>query len=326
MSDSEKGWKPYRPHRIVGEKRGNMADILLHQYDSSPFSEKVRVCLGIKGLEWRAVDQPVIMPKPDLVPLTGGYRRIPVMQIGADIYCDSALIVREIERRYPARSLYPAESRGLANAVEQWSDKGIFQSAVLAIFGTLGDNVDPAFIKDREALSGQPFNVEAMKAMVPYALSQIDAHARLLADMLADGRDFLEGVDPGHADAAAYYNFWFMRSFCPGLVDSFAHIPHFDRWYDRVAGIGHGTRRDMAASEALEIARTCEPEPSRTSAGDEALVGKSVAIAATDYGRDPVTGVFAGSTAYSYCVERQDAALGAIKVHVPRLGYAISMI
>lgn len=51
--------------------------ILLHQYDVSPFSEKVRVALGIKGLTWHAVEQPVIMPKPELTALTGGYRKFP---------------------------------------------------------------------------------------------------------------------------------------------------------------------------------------------------------------------------------------------------------
>ena len=92
-----------------------MSGILFHQYDSSPFSEKVRVCLGIKKLAWSCVDQPVIMPKPELVALTGGYRRIPVMQIGADIYCDSQLIVRELERRFPEPTLFPQGYSGLAD-------------------------------------------------------------------------------------------------------------------------------------------------------------------------------------------------------------------
>ncbi|HEX4873263.1 MAG TPA: glutathione S-transferase, partial [Sphingorhabdus sp.] len=174
-----------------------MTGIILHQYDSSPFSEKVRVCFGIKGLEWQACDQPVIMPKPNLTPLTGGYRRIPVMQIGADIYCDSALIVREIDRRFSEPTLFPNGSRGMANAVEIWADRALFQSAVMAIFGTLGENVDPAFIKDREALSGQPFNVQAMKALVPFAVTQIKAQAAMLAEQLASGQAFLEGADPG---------------------------------------------------------------------------------------------------------------------------------
>ena len=53
--------------------------IIFHHYDISPFSEKVRVAFGIKGLDWYAVEQPVIMPKPELTALTGGYRKIPVM-------------------------------------------------------------------------------------------------------------------------------------------------------------------------------------------------------------------------------------------------------
>src|SRR5215471_5685099 len=85
-----------------------MTDIILHHYDISPYSEKVRTGLGLKGLAWASVELPVIMPKPNLTALTGGYRKTPVLQIGADIYCDSQLIMRELERRYPTPSFYPA--------------------------------------------------------------------------------------------------------------------------------------------------------------------------------------------------------------------------
>ncbi|MBK7161869.1 MAG: glutathione S-transferase family protein [Sphingomonadales bacterium] len=302
-----------------------MSGIILHQYDSSPFTEKVRICLGIKGLAWQAVDQPVIIPKPDLTPLTGGYRRIPVMQIGADVYCDSALIVRELDRRYPTPSLFPAGNKGQANAVEIWAEKALFQSAVLAIFGTLGDGVDPAFIKDREALSGQPFNVAAMKALAPFALTQIKAHAALLAEYLADGRSFLEGEAPGLADAAAYYNFWFIRSFCPGIADRFDDISGFDAWYARVGAIGHGSRSNMAPADALAMAKASDPVSLDILPSDEALRGRTVALSATDYGRDPIVGIFAGSTHSSLTVLRQDPELGAIAVHVPRLGYSVTV-
>ena len=301
-----------------------MTGIILHQYDSSPFTEKVRICLGIKGLDWQAVDQPVIMPKPDLTPLTGGYRRIPVMQIGADIYCDSTLIVRELERRFPAPSLYPVGNSGHANAVEIWADKALFQSAVLAIFGTLGDGVDPAFIKDREALSGQPFNVAAMKAMAPFALTQIKAHAALVAEHFVDGRRFLEGDAPGLSDAAAYYNFWFIRSFCPGLADRFDDVQGFDAWYTRVGAIGHGDRSNMIPADALAAAKASEPVPLDILPSDEALRGRTVALSATDYGRDPIKGIFAGSTHSSLSVLREDPELGTIAVHVPRLGYSVT--
>lgn len=301
-----------------------MSQVILHQYDSSPFSEKVRVCFGIKAIAWSAVDQPVIMPKPDLVPLTGGYRRIPVMQIGADVYCDSQLIVRELDRRFPQKPLYPSGSEALVNAIEQWCDKGLFQSAVLAIFGSIGDGVDPAFIKDREALSGQPFNVAAMKVLAPFAITQIKAHAALLAQQLSAGRAFLTGTDPSLADAAAYYNFWFIRTFSPGIADRFADLAGFDAWYDRVTAIGHGQRTSLSPKQALETAANSEPQELDVLASDSDLSGKTVSLAATDYGRDPITGIFAGSTQYSLAVVRNEPGVGKINVHVPRLGYSVA--
>ena len=62
-----------------------MTELILHHYPGSPFSEKVRVVLGMKGMRWRSVMVPSLLPKPDVVALTGGYRRSPFMQIGADI-------------------------------------------------------------------------------------------------------------------------------------------------------------------------------------------------------------------------------------------------
>ena len=86
---------------------------ILHHFEASPFSEKIRVIFGFKRIAWQSVLIPRIMPKPDLVPLTGGYRRTPVMQIGADIFCDTQIITREIERRFPEPTLFPGGNGGV---------------------------------------------------------------------------------------------------------------------------------------------------------------------------------------------------------------------
>ena len=167
-----------------------MADarsIILHEYPSSPFSEKVRLALKLKNLAYARVEQPVIMPKPDLIPLTGGYRRIPVLQIGADVYCDSAIILREIEARYPLHALKLPGHEGLAQIVAGWADSRWFQSSVAVIFGHMGDNVPEAFIKDRELLSGRPFNIPAMKAVAPMMRDQWRARLMLIEERLAGG-------------------------------------------------------------------------------------------------------------------------------------------
>ncbi|MEH6827268.1 glutathione S-transferase family protein [Parasphingorhabdus sp.] len=298
-------------------------DILFHQYDSSPFSEKVRVCLGIKKLAWAAVDQPVIMPKPELVALTGGYRRIPVMQIGADIYCDSQLIVRELERRFPEPTLFPQGDHGLAYANAMWSDRTIFQAAVAIIFGGLGDKVPAAFVNDRVALSGRSFDPVAMQAAVPHMEAQMRAHVALLSDQLADGRRFLTGDRAGLVDANSYYNLWFIRSAFPPAASLFENMPHVPEWLERVKAIGHGERSAMSREDALDIARTTEPMASKVAPRDAELEGKRVTVAADDYGRDAVNGLFVGSSEHHVSISREDSQAGQVVVHFPRIGFSV---
>ena len=108
-----KNGRKYQPD-ICHEQEVNMSDIILHHYEMSPFSEKVRKYFAVKNMGWAAVEQPNIAPKPALTPLTGGYRRIPVMQIGAHIYCDTALIIDTLEARHPEPPLTPPHLRGAA--------------------------------------------------------------------------------------------------------------------------------------------------------------------------------------------------------------------
>src|SRR5215212_2835763 len=181
-----------------------MADeFILHHYDTSPFSEKARVMFGIKGLAWRSVIQPVIMPKPDLIPLTGGYRRIPVMQIGADIYCDTQVILAELERRFPDPPVVrPGDWTANLAADRLW-----FQASVAVIFAEMGEAVPKEFIADREKLSGRPFDIKAMRAAAPFMRTQWRAHAAWLDDGLVE-RDFIGGSTVSLADISAYMNIW----------------------------------------------------------------------------------------------------------------------
>ena len=68
---------------------------------------------------------PPVLPKPDVIALTGGYRKTPVLQIGSDIYCDTALIARLLEALQSAPTLYPVDVP-LATPVAQWADSYLF--------------------------------------------------------------------------------------------------------------------------------------------------------------------------------------------------------
>src|ERR1700689_2742203 len=115
--------------------------IILHHFETSPFSEKIRVIFGLKSLDWTSVVISRIMPKPDLMPLTGGYRRTPVMQIGADVFCGTQVIIREIERRFPSPTLFPPGAAGVPWALSSWTDRALFQNTANLVFGTVGPKV-----------------------------------------------------------------------------------------------------------------------------------------------------------------------------------------
>ena len=187
-----------------------MADIILHHYDTSPYSEKVRLGFGLKGLAWASVELPQIMPKPNLTALTGGYRKTPVLQIGADIYCDSQLIMRELERRYPTPSFYPA-GRGAADALAWWAEKTMFLPAVSIVFAKRPEVLPEGFLEDRVKFSGRNIDPVVMMAAVPNHLDQLRAHFAWLDQTLADGRPFLQGPAAGLADLAAYHPAWYLR-------------------------------------------------------------------------------------------------------------------
>lgn len=299
-----------------------MSGLILHHYETSPFSEKVRLMLGLKGLAWDSVQAPVIMPKPELVPLTGGYRRIPVLQIGADIYCDTQVILAEIERRAPR----PVAVSGAAWAVNFWADRSFFGVTVPIIFGELGDATSQDFIADREKLSGRPFNIAAMKAAAGVMRPQWRAQAAWIEEGLA-GADWLGGAAPGLADIAAYMNIWFLARSLPDLADELlSGFARTQAWRARVAAIGHGQRREITGAAALEVARAAEPAsaPEHDAADPLGLSpGVSVVVAADDYGRDPIAGTLVAATRDRVILARETPELGKTHIHFPRAGYIV---
>ncbi|MFC3069457.1 glutathione S-transferase family protein [Phenylobacterium soli] len=298
-------------------------DFILHHYDTSPFSEKARVMFGIKGLAWGSVIQPVIMPKPELIPLTGGYRRIPVMQIGADVYCDTQVIMAEIEARAPT----PRLVRGGDWAVNIWADRLFFQATVAVVFGEIGDNVPAEFVKDREKLSGRPFDTAGMKAAAVPMKAQWRSHAAWIEAGLAD-QDFLGGSTPSLADVAAYMNVWWLSGAAHGAAEALlAAFPKVRAWKGRMRGVGHGQRRDMTGAEALAVARAADPVAPPPHDDTDPLglqPGAAVAVAADDYGRDPIEGRLVAPTPDRVVIGRESADLGRLNIHFPRIGYTIA--
>jgi len=299
---------------------------ILHHFEASPFSEKIRVIFGFKRMAWQSVLIPRIMPKPDLVPLTGGYRRTPVMQIGADIFCDTRIIQREIERRFPQPTLFPGNG-GVPDMAGLWTDRIFFGSAVFLVFGSLGDKVPQDFIDDRTKLRGAPFDVKGMAAGLPHHRDQFRGHAALIEAQLASGRNWL--LDKfSLADAGCYMNIWYLRSNLPELADELlAEFPRLRDWEDRVRKLGHGTRTELTGQDALAIAAKASPEARAHEAApgfERHKIGDRVRVSADEPVKTPIEGEIASLSVHHIAIRRRDPALGEIVVHFPRIGYVVS--
>jgi len=303
-----------------------MSDLILHHYPMSPFAEKVRLMLGYKQLPWRSVIIPPVMPKPDVVALTGGYRRTPILQIGADVYCDTALIARVLEARQPQPTLYPATAP-LAVALAQWADGMLFGAAVswamqpagvAAILGEQPPEVLKAFAADRAAM-----RAHAPRPTLADATAQLKQHLSGIAAQLQQSGPWLFGAAPSIADFSVGHCLWFIRLARPvaHLLDDY---PSIGPWLDRLFALGHATSTPMDSSEALAAAAAAaSPAATRVEPGLGFEAGQAVSVAATDYGVDPVTGTLVGLTAQESVLRRSDVRAGTVHVHFPRFGFQI---
>ena len=304
-----------------------MSDLILHHYAGSPFSEKVRLVLGAKGLAWKSVIVPVMLPKPDVVALTGGYRRTPFMQIGADVYCDSALMCRVIDRLAPSPPLYPERPGGLAAILAQWADSTLFWTAVpytmqpagvQHIFAGAPPEFLKAFAADRAAMTAGRQRATTLDAGV-----QLQTTLGWLEQLLTDGRRFLCGEASSIADFSVAQSIWFMRRAPPiaVMLDPFTRLV---AWYERVAAFGHGRPEPMSAADAIAVAAAAATTTATVvETGQGFAAGDAVTVTPIDYALDTVAGTLCGLSTDEVAIERHDARAGRVVVHFPRIGFQL---
>ncbi|GGB69727.1 glutathione S-transferase [Henriciella pelagia] len=306
--------------------------IILHHYETSPFSEKIRLILRMKNLGWSSVEIPSIMPKPLLIPLTGGYRKTPVLQIGADIFCDSAMIIRALEERFPLPSIDLPGHEGLSNMIAAWTDGKWFQTSVGVIFGALGDKVPDAFKKDREKMSGRPFDTKAMAAAAPMLQDQWRAQLMWIEERLEGGQgagagQWIIGMKPGLVDAHVFMNPWFVEKNVPDFLEAcFKSAPRTRDWYQRMKEIEGQEPEEITGEQALKIARDAAPRLKAAKTVGELQgfePGERVAVAPDDYGRDWVEGEIVIATAERIILHRHDDQAETVNVHFPRTGFMV---
>lgn len=301
--------------------------MILHHYELSPYAEKIRLLFGRQRMHWQSVLSPEQPPRPNVDPLSGGYRRIPIAQIGADIFCDTFIIAQEIAQLTDAPELDPEQATGAAAEIIAMAEGEVFFAAIASVppatllgsmlrqfgfFGTL------KFAFDRVRMMQEATVKPAQGAAARRVLGNFLEH---LEQRLA-GADYLGDSNPSIADFCAYHPLSLYVSTSRGPLDE--RFTNIRRWYDRIAAIGHGRREELKPAEAFAAARSAEPRDLPAVVGEpDARIGKRVSVAPTDYGTAPVTGTLAALTPSRCIVARNTGQFGTLHVHFPRRGYAI---
>jgi len=265
-----------------------------------------------------------------LKPTAGGYRKTPVAQIGADIYCDTALISRLIDRLYPQNSLFPQALEATLGVMAHWTDTFFFRISVSMAFQPKALASSPlfsdsktaeAFMADRAAFSqgSTELRMEFSEAEPHWLL-----HVTRLDEQL-EKQDFLFGKAPNIADFSTYHCLWFVHN-NQALQSAFEPFQNVLAWMGRMAAFGHGNLVEMDGADAIAIAKSATSNTEAKQGvvlSEGPVIGDAVEVLPIDYGFQPTAGELLVHSLEEIAVKRLDEQVGDVVVHFPRLGFRI---
>ncbi|TFK43570.1 hypothetical protein BDQ12DRAFT_731573 [Crucibulum laeve] len=319
--------------------------VILYRYDTSPFSHKIDNILVLKNIPHHKVDVSPVLPRPEITDFLGvTYRRIPILAIGNDVYCDTSLIVSALERRFPTSrgygSIFPCVKRtgridtGLLKAFSKYyADTTLFPPAPSLL---PWDKVPAAFVKDRSALTGGPINVNALIESRGKSLTQLSSHLALLEEQLSDGREWLFDTElPGLADISVHFIFAWIRGFrgTESLFDE-AQFPNALKWLTRVSAFIEKKKADQAAPTNIKANNAADiivsaPYEAYDFVGFDVVeaerlglkAGDQIQVAPDDTGRNyPTVGKLVALNKEEVVIEVYGSK-GLVRVHFPRLAF-----
>ncbi len=301
--------------------------IILHHYPMSPFSEKIRLMFGYCGLPWQSVISPESPPRPIVEPLAGGYRRIPVAQVGADVFCDTRLISLELAQMTGRAELDRHSADVLSQQLAARCESEIFMAALSSIpprrmlgqlFRELSFTQALRFLADRVSIAR---HMQSRPVSSKKAGPLLQDHLHKLEGILSSGEPYLAGAKPGYLDFAAYHPLWFRQRMGEPLIP--ADLSLTNAWYQRLTAFGHGQVQNGTKGDAHAAARESEPRPVPAGAADGDGVGRHVLVKPEDYALDGTAGTLVGADDERWIVARETSELGLVHVHFPRQGFCL---
>lgn len=296
------------------------------------------------------VQVPMVAPRAELAGFLGlAYRRIPVLAIGNDVYCDSSLVASALERRFqPSEghaTLFPPRKGGGK------ADTGMIKAFAMSygdrtLFPLASENMPyhkfkPDFVKDRSSWLGKQIDGEALLARQPEAKSTLSSHLTLLEDQLADGREWLMDTEgPSLADISVHFVYqWLQSKLFRTMTDLFdiQKFPSSIAWISRMSTYldtrqkSHAAFEEMTGEEAAKITSSSTHEQQDVVGFDETEAGRlgihmgdTVLITPQDSGKVPTVGKLTALNREEVVIQTKGSMGTIIHCHFPRLNFSIT--
>ncbi len=190
----------------------------LYQWELSQYSEKVRLILDFKGLDYRKIEVTPGIGQVELFRLTG-QKQVPVLKDGNKYIADSTEIAKYLDLQYPERPLIPKDpkQKGLCLLMEEWADESIGIKGRKALFSAISQDQNfrksllPTSTPDvlKTLVGGVPtdfltvlgFGVGYSPDVIKSAIADLKQDLEALTLLLADS-PYLTGDEPTLADLA----------------------------------------------------------------------------------------------------------------------------
>jgi hypothetical protein len=173
-------------------------------------------------------------------------------------------------------------------------------------------DVDEAFLADRSALRGRPFDPQAFRAALPELTQALHRYMSLTEMQLENGSAFLAGERPSAADLQVYHNVDFIRRGKGRTAALLDQHPGLRAWEARMQAIGHGIRSEIGKDEALAIAREA--------AVPAVIDGARVSYKINDANSSPVEGRLVAEDKRRVSILLENPRIDAVVVHLPATG------
>lgn len=324
--------------------------IILFTYPESVIGRRMDWYLTLRGIPYVHCTVDNKMPRPVLARLNVQYRRIPVLAIGRDIYCDSRVQMDTLEKLWTDSPRLGADpqnekerfQRGVEKLMETFAfDGGLFWRTASLIPPDTTLVHDPKWLDDREEMTGRRFTAEGQKAGLTDGLASTRMHLQLVEEcLLGDGRAFIAGEKPGLGDVHLGWAFdWMlrpkerigMRHAYPDLLNE-RKYPRVFAWIERINKAVEEARERSGPLKVLndkDVVKTIEEsgyyEPAHLAFDNEDPTGLKEGQETDIYPTDMASGFvhrdrgkLIGLTVNSVTVQTKTMDGVEVRIHYPR--------